>query len=100
MKIPRIFLGVDGKKALQSARTCTLQLEMKGKILDGLFYVVSDMPREVIIGADFMQRWEIKLDLKQEDYHVGIDPQAIEIACLGLTGGGASMRIAFDIPPK
>lgn len=80
LKVPRIFKGVNGLEALRGSEACTLEVEMKGKILDGLFYVVDVMPREVIIGVDFMQKWEIKLNLKGEDYEVGIDPQSIEIA--------------------
>jgi hypothetical protein len=76
----RIFYGVNGQKAFKSSWTCILQLKMKNKLLDGQFYVVENMPRELIIGVDFMQKWEITLDLKKEDYSIGVDPEAIEIA--------------------
>lgn len=43
------------------------------------FYVVENIPRQMIIGADFMQKWEVSLFPKREDYTVGVDPNAIEI---------------------
>lgn len=33
-----------------------------------------------IIGVDFMQRWEIRLDPKSHDFTIGVDPEAIEMA--------------------
>lgn len=79
MLVPRTFHGVNGLAAFQARRTCTLQIEMKGVILDGLFYVVEKLPRDIILGVDFLQRWEIKLDMKREDFTTGVDPGAIEI---------------------
>ena len=76
----RVFHMANGDEGFRSDEVCILDFEMKGKVLDGLFYVVDQMPREVIIGVDFMQRWEIRLDMKAEDYEVGVDPEAIEIA--------------------
>ena len=79
---PISFKGVNGKKAFLASNTCTIEVKMKGKFLNGVFYVIDKMPREMIIGVDFMQAWEIKLDLKNEDYTIGIDPQSVEIAAL------------------
>ncbi|MBI4612456.1 MAG: retroviral-like aspartic protease [Planctomycetes bacterium] len=79
-KVPCVFHGVNGEEALRSDRICHLVIEMKGKFLDGRFYLVDRMPREMILGVDFMQMWGIILDLRKEDYTVGVDPQAIEIA--------------------
>lgn len=77
---PIIFNGVNGEKAFSASDRCSIEVEMKGKLLDGLFYIIDNMPREMIIGVDFMQGWEIKLDLKNEDYIIGLDPQNVEIA--------------------
>ena len=78
---PMIFNGVNGKEAFSASNYCGIEVEMKGKLLGGLFYVIDNMPREMIIGVDFMQGWDIKLDLKNEDYTVGLDPQqGVEIA--------------------
>ncbi|MBW8049803.1 MAG: retroviral-like aspartic protease [Cytophagales bacterium] len=77
---PIIFNGVNGKEAFSASNYCGIEVEMKGKLLSGLFYIIDKMPREMIIGVDFMQGWDIKLDLKNEDYTVGLDPQDVEIA--------------------
>ena len=77
---PLIFNGVNGKEAFSASNYCSIEVKMKGKFLDGIFYIIDEMPREMIIGVDFMQGWDIKLDLKNEDYTVGIDPQNVEIA--------------------
>lgn len=73
----------NGDAGLQTDRTCLLALDMKGKDLTGQFYVVEKLVREILVGVDFMQAWEIKLDMKAEDYTVGVDPEAIEIARIG-----------------
>ena len=77
---PIIFNGVNGKEAFSARNYCCIEVEMKGKLLSSHFYIIDNMPREMIIGVDFMQGWDIKLDLKNEDYTVGLDPQNVEIA--------------------
>ena len=77
---PLVFNGVNGKKAFSASNYCSIEIKMKGKFLDGTFYIIDEMPREMIIGVDFMQGWDIKLDLKNEDYTVGLDPEGVEIA--------------------
>lgn len=77
---PVTFKGVNGKKAFTCNLTCIPRIKMKGKVLHGDFCVVRKMPREVIIGVDFLQQWEISLYPKRHDYAVGLDPQAIELA--------------------
>lgn len=77
---PRILRMVNGREWLTVGQGVYLEVDMKGKSLDGKFYVVNDMPREVIIGVDFMQAWEIKLDVKNHDFTIGIDPNALEMA--------------------
>lgn len=79
LDVPRAFRGVNGLKALEASEVCVLGLEMKGLVLTGQFHIVPRLPREIILGVDFMQTWEIRLDPKREDYTVGVDPQAIEI---------------------
>ncbi len=77
---PRTLRMVNGRKWLTVLEGAYLEVEMKGKSLDGSFYVVDEMPREVIIGVDFMQRWGILLDPKNHDFTIGVDPEAIEMA--------------------
>jgi len=77
---PRTLRMVNGQQWVTVSEGAYLEVEMKGKALDGSFYVVDEMPREVIIGVDFMQRWEIRLDPKNHDFTIGVDPEAIEMA--------------------
>jgi hypothetical protein len=55
----------------------TLQVDIKGHPLGHMFLVVPSLPYDVIIGADFLQRWKIKLDPATEDFI--IDERALEI---------------------
>jgi len=73
------FNGVNGKPQLTTIATCVLQLKMKNYILDGKFYVVRGLKREILIGADFMQAWDIRLIPKKHDYTVGVNPEELEI---------------------
>ena len=77
---PIILKGVNGQKAFSVDNRCSVEVVMKGKFLPGIFYIIDEMPREMIIGVDFMQTWDIRLNLKNEDFIVGIDPQSVEIA--------------------
>lgn len=77
---PIILKGVNGQIAFSVNNSCNIEIEMKGKFLSGIFYIIDEMPREMIIGVDFMQTWDIRLNLKNEDFTVGIDPQSVEIA--------------------
>ena len=42
-----------------------------------VFYLLDDLTKEAIIGADFFQRWKIKLDPDTED--LIIDPQSLKL---------------------
>jgi len=42
-----------------------------------MFLVVPELPYEVIVGADFFQKWKIKLDPSTEDFL--LDEKALEI---------------------
>lgn len=77
---PRTLRRVNGHEWVAVRSVATLEVDMKSKSLDGQFYVIDEMPREVIIGVDFMQRWEIRLDPKAHDFTIGVDPEAIEMA--------------------
>lgn len=58
-------------------KTATLFLDMKGHKISFYFLVVPELPYEVIVGADFFQKWKIKLDPVTEDFI--IDEKALEI---------------------
>lgn len=42
-----------------------------------MFYVLPDLSEELIIGADFFQRWKIRLDQERET--ILIDPSALRL---------------------
>lgn len=50
---------------------------IEGHALQWVFYVVDDLTEPVIVGADFLQIWKIKLDLEHE--RLILDPSALEI---------------------
>lgn len=62
---------------LSAEKTTDLFLDMKGHNLSFIFLVVPELPYEVITGADFFQKWKIKLDPITEDFV--IDEKALEI---------------------
>jgi hypothetical protein len=76
----RTLRMVNGKKWLRISEAVLLNVRMKGKDLDGSFYVVDEMPREAVIGVDFMQKWDIRLEPRRHEFTVGLDPDSIEMA--------------------
>ncbi len=62
---------------LRAEQTIDLFVNLKGHNLSFYFLVVSELPYEVIVGADFLQKWKIKLDLITEDFI--LDEKALEI---------------------
>lgn len=62
---------------LRAEKTIDLFVGLKGHNLSFYFLVVSELPYEVIVGADFLQKWKIKLDLVTEDFI--LDEKALEI---------------------
>ncbi|MBI4568920.1 MAG: retroviral-like aspartic protease [Planctomycetes bacterium] len=80
LRDPQKFRMADGRESMSTSDARMLVVRMKGRELTGTFYVIDDMPRQVIIGVDFLQTWEIALDMKTEDYRIHADPRAIEIA--------------------
>jgi len=74
--IPLTFaLGDDTRMTAQ--HTTDLQVRMDGHWITHMFLVVPRLPVEVVIGADFLQRWKIKLDPATEEFVV--DEKALEI---------------------
>lgn len=60
--------------------TTDLHVNINGHSLPHIFLVVPKLPCEVIIGADFLQRWKIMLDPATEEFI--IDERAVEIILL------------------
>ena len=58
-------------------QTTELYLRLNGHNIWHSFLVVPDLPYEVILGADFFQRWKVKLDPVTEEFV--LDEKALEI---------------------
>ena len=58
-----------------SESTGVLSVEVEGFNLFWHFLVVPNLSEELIIGADFLQRWKIKLDPER----IIIDPKALKL---------------------
>jgi hypothetical protein len=69
---------------MKAESTIDLFVDMKGHNLPFYFLVVPELPYEVIVGADFMQKWKIKVDPSTEDFI--IDEKALEIILVALGG--------------
>ncbi len=75
----RISKGFEMGKGtlLVSESTPILDIEIEGFNLFWHFLVVPDLSEELIIGADFFQRWKIKLDPENE--RIIVDPKALKL---------------------
>jgi len=71
---PREFEMGKGSLSV-SESTGVLSVEVEGFNLFWHFLVVPNLSEELIIGADFLQRWEIKLDPEM----IIIDPKALKL---------------------
>lgn len=76
---PRRFFLADGKTAVETDLVANIMITINGVTIDDIFYVVKELGREIIIGASTMQKWDIKLNLKDEQIIVGQDPNNIEL---------------------
>jgi hypothetical protein len=62
---------------VEAKSTTDLFVKIKGYNLNFLFLVIPELPYEIIIGADFLQKWKIRLDPVDEDFT--LDEKALEI---------------------
>ncbi len=77
-KAPLLLASKLGNNTVMKAeKTTDLFLDMKGHKLNFIFFVVPDLPYEVIVGADLFQECKIKPDPMVEDFI--IDEKALEI---------------------
>lgn len=75
---PRPFATADA--TLTVTETLTLDLEIDGASLFGHFLLAPRLSEEMIVGADFLQRWKIKLDPENEG--IIFDPKALKLTLL------------------
>lgn len=68
----------DGDAVLRTNQTVELYVYIDDLPLAHMFYVAENLGEEMIIGADMMQQWKIKLDPEQEDI-MPIDPRVLRM---------------------
>jgi len=67
MPSPWIFTLGDGKGKVRAEHCLHVDIIIKGIRIFHQLIVVKDLGEEMIIGADILQRWKIKLDPERED---------------------------------
>lgn len=77
--LPFRFCLADGETEIETDRVADIMVKVDGKIIFDQFPVLEKMGREVIVGANTLQSWEIVLDLKNEAMKVGVDLKALEL---------------------
>jgi len=78
LKTPhRLSFKLGDESVFSAEHTTVLHINIDGHSLPHIFLVVPKLPYEVIIGADFLQRWKIKLDPSTEEFIV--DEKSLEI---------------------
>jgi predicted aspartyl protease len=76
-KMPQPMILELGKGKLEADEALFLYLELDGVRLHWTFIVIPNLTEEAIIGADFFQRWKIKLDPETEE--IIFDPKALKL---------------------
>lgn len=76
LSIPRKFQLGKGTLLVKES-TGVLDVKVNGYNLFWHFLVVPPLSEELILGADFFQRWKIKLDPQKE--RIIIDPKALKL---------------------
>lgn len=105
LSAPRQFEMGKGTLLVEES-TGIVDLEVEGYSLFWHFLCVPELSEELIIGADFLQRWKIKLDPENEK--LIIDPKALRLKLVKqsviaaqnggkgiLSGGPVSARVFF-----
>lgn len=64
---PQIYTLGDGVGRLRATETAVLYVTIKGIRISDNFIVVPRLSDEMIIGANTLQKWRVKLDLENED---------------------------------
>jgi hypothetical protein len=77
--VPFKFCLADGKTQVETNLVADVMVRVDGRIIFDQFPVLNRLSREIIIGANTLQSWEILLDAKNETIKVGVDLKAIEL---------------------
>ena len=74
---PQRFTMADGKGTLTVDQVATVTVAIGEVNLMFPFLAMAELGEEMIIGADMMQHWKIKLDPAEET--VSVDPMALRL---------------------
>ncbi|MFQ5932604.1 MAG: retropepsin-like aspartic protease, partial [Nitrospiraceae bacterium] len=64
---PEVYTLVDGVGRLRATETAVLYVMIKGIRISDNFIVVRRLSDDMIIGANTLQKWRLKLDLENEE---------------------------------
>lgn len=81
LRAPREFEMGKGTLVVKES-TPIVDVEVEGYSLFWHFLVFPNLSEELIIGADFLQRWKIKLDPENES--IIIDPKALKLKLVSI----------------
>jgi predicted aspartyl protease len=73
LKTPPHFMAARRGVTMKSSEVMLVQIKIDGHFLNGQFYVLDDLRRPIIVGADFLQLWSIALFPKSHRIKVGFD---------------------------
>lgn len=76
-KMPKPIKIELGKGAIDIDQIIYAYVDLDGYRLHWTFNVVPSLTEELILGADFFQRWKVKLDPETE--RIIIDPKALKV---------------------
>jgi predicted aspartyl protease len=73
------FFLADGKTNIETDLVADIMINIDNRIIFDQFPVLDKLSKDIIIGSNTLQSWEIKLDPKNESITVGVDPKAIDL---------------------
>jgi predicted aspartyl protease len=77
LKMPQPMKFELGKGTIVIDKVIYAYVDLDGYRLHWTFHIVPPLTEELILGADFLQRWKIKLDPESE--RIIIDPKALKL---------------------
>lgn len=89
LSAPREFEMGKGVLLVEES-TGIMDVKVEGYNLFWHFLVVPELSEELIIGADFLQRWKIKLDPENE--RIIVDPKALKLKLVAFRSSYAILK--------
>jgi predicted aspartyl protease len=67
--------------AFRTRKGSVVSIALSGRRLTGLFRVADGLTEDLIVGADFLQEWHIRLDPRRR--RIILDPKALRLKAVG-----------------